>query len=177
MTGETTVVTRVDDGAAAGPTPLGFRAFLAMVERALEEGFGEPLLSAMRSGEVKVPVVSASSVEVSYTFDPPLELPPVVAELAGKRLPPRVRRLMVSGAVSVELKGDEPEQPYLPSPVLHLVNPGECAAIFALWLFLKQRGVDFLSDLLKEVEGMVERVRRLLECLGRLLAVVEVVTA
>ncbi|MEM1523705.1 MAG: hypothetical protein QXU69_11770, partial [Thermofilaceae archaeon] len=94
MTGETTVVTRVDDGAAAGPIPLGFRAFLAMVERALGEGvFGEPLLSAMRSGEVKVPVVSASSVEVSYTFDPPLELPPVVAELAGKRLPPRVRRL------------------------------------------------------------------------------------
>lgn len=175
MTGETTVVARVDE--AAGPTPLGFRAFLAMVEKALGEGFGEPLLSAMRSWEVKVPVVSASSVEVSYTFDPPLELPPVVAELAGKRLPPRVRRMVVSGAVSVELKGDEPEQPYLPSPVLHLVNPGECAAIFALWLFLKQRGIDFLSDLLKEVEGRVERERRLLECLGRLLAVAEVVTA
>ena len=66
MTGETTVVTRVDDGAAAGPAPLGFRAFLAMVERALEEGFGEPLLSAMRSGEVKVPVVSLMVAALVY---------------------------------------------------------------------------------------------------------------
>ncbi|MEM1523707.1 MAG: hypothetical protein QXU69_11780 [Thermofilaceae archaeon] len=107
---------------------------------------------------------------VRLTYDVDVELPEELDLL--HPLPRRVKRVTVllERGLELLLEGEDGREWTLRSTTL-----GDLYAIAAVWDLLRQRGIDFLSDLLKEVERMVEEMKLLRERFKRVAGLLQVV--
>jgi len=107
---------------------------------------------------------------VRLTYDVDVELPEELDLL--HPLPRRVKRVTVllERGLELLLEGEDGREWTLRSTTL-----GDLYAIAAVWDLLRQRGIDFLSDLLKEVEKMVEEMKLLRERFKRVAGLLQVV--
>ncbi|MEM3943646.1 MAG: hypothetical protein QXJ59_06150 [Thermofilaceae archaeon] len=107
---------------------------------------------------------------VRLTYDVDVELPEELDLL--HPLPRRVKRVTVllERGLELLLEGEDGREWTLRSTTL-----GDLYAIAAVWDLLRRRGIDFLADLLKEVERMVEEMRLLGERFKRVAGLLQVV--
>ncbi|MEM4454708.1 MAG: hypothetical protein QXT28_08375 [Thermofilaceae archaeon] len=112
------------------------------------------------------PAIRFPPGRVVYTFDPPLELPPLLLWMLKPQLLTQVSRLAklcaTGGKLSLELEFEGGE-----TLVVHTNDKRGYAIVFSLWLTLKQRGIDFLRDLLEEGRRSRERLARLVGAAGK----------
>ncbi|MEM1910028.1 MAG: hypothetical protein QXT79_11685 [Thermofilaceae archaeon] len=108
---------------------------------------------------------------VRLTYDVDVELPEEVAVLY-EHAPRRVKRVTVllERGLELLLEGEDGREWTLRSTTL-----GDLYAIAAVWDLLRRQGIDFLADLLKEVERMVEEMRLLGERFKRVAGLLQVV--
>ena len=124
----------------------------------------EVLREVMVTYNLSVP----SGVRLTYNVD--VELPEELDLL--HPLPRRVKRVTVllERGLELLLEGEDGREWTLRSTTL-----GDLYAIAAVWDLLRQRGIDFLADLLKEVERMVEEMKLLRERFKRVAGLLQVV--
>ncbi|MEM2187551.1 MAG: hypothetical protein QXT37_11280 [Thermofilaceae archaeon] len=152
----------------------GFRGLLAKVRAAFDSGrIDDELIRAVWEWRGSYPLVPLPPVQLSYALNPPLELPPSLSRLAGLRIPERVRAVRVRGPLlTLELVGESGEVVEVP-----FTTPGCAAAVFAVWLALKRRGIDFLADLVEAVERLAGELEGMARAAGPVRALMEVVMA
>ncbi|MEM2187548.1 MAG: hypothetical protein QXT37_11265 [Thermofilaceae archaeon] len=117
--------------------------------------------------------------EVTLTYNVDVELPEELDLLGGfprrvKRVTVRVREEMGEVRVAIELEG---EGEWRLADLLAFYWLGDFYAAAVLWDLLKRHGVDFLADLKRVVEERVEALRRMIERLNQLAALLQVALA
>ncbi|MEM3943654.1 MAG: hypothetical protein QXJ59_06190 [Thermofilaceae archaeon] len=117
--------------------------------------------------------------EVTLTYDVDVVLPEELELLGGlprrvKRVTVRVREEMGEVRVAVELEG---EGEWRLATLLAFYWLGDFYAVAVLWDLLRRQGIDFLADLKRVVEERVEALKRMIERLNQLAALLQVALA